>query len=112
MDTVEFRHHYLPQLGLTPTDCLIHALHTLAAAMHHTPSFNIKQQLLSINHLRCLFHTWRDTNSTTSSYPKDIPTLTPSAVTRPPQDSHVVKPSTHTQQLPETHTNLHVPRPI
>ena len=56
-DKLKFRHQYLTQPGLTPTDCIINLLHILTAAMHHTPSVNSKQQLLAIDHLRHLFHT-------------------------------------------------------
>ena len=47
-DTVKFLHQYLTQPGLTPTDRLIHALHTLTSAMHHTPAVNSAHQLKAI----------------------------------------------------------------
>ena len=101
-DTIKFHHQYLTQPGLTPTDRLIHAIHTLTVAIHYTPEVNSEQQLLAIYHMRRLFHTWRDTSTTTSPNPKDIPTLTLSAVTRPPKEPPVEKPSTHPQKFPET----------
>ena len=88
-DTVEFCHQYVTQPSLTPTDCLIHALHTLTAAMHHTSEVNSKQQLLVIKQLSRLFHTWSDTKTTTYTNPKEMPKLTPSDVTRLPQESPV-----------------------
>ena len=92
-DTVKFHQQYLTRPSLTPTDHLIHALHTLISAMYHTPSVNSEHQLPAINNLRCLFHTWRDTKTTTSPKPNYVPPLTPSYVTCPPQDSHVENPS-------------------
>ena len=56
-DTVEFCHQYLTQPGLTPTDLLIHAIHTLTSAMHHTPAVNSTQHLQEINHMHRLFQT-------------------------------------------------------
>ena len=40
-DTVKFSHQYLTKTGLTPTDCLIHALHSLISAMNHAPEVKI-----------------------------------------------------------------------
>ena len=56
---------------------------------HHMPAVNSKQQLLAIDHLHRLLHIWRDNNTTTYPEPHDIPTLTPSDFTRPPQYSPI-----------------------
>ena len=51
---------------------------------HHVPAVNSKHQLLAIDRLHRLFHSWRDNNTTTYPEPDDIPTLTPSDFTRLP----------------------------
>ena len=88
-ETVEFSHQYLTQPSLMPTDRLIHELHPLTSTTHHAPAVNIEHKLLVIYHLHRLFHTWQDTNTTTSPEPNNVPTLTPSDVTHPSQDSPV-----------------------
>ena len=93
MDTVNFRHKYLTQTGLTPTDRLIHAFHTLTSAMYHAPAVNSEEHLLAIEDLHCLFHTWGDTK--TKNYPEthDVPMLKPYDVTCRSQYSPIEKPS-------------------
>ena len=106
---LSFRHQYLTQPGITPTDRLINELHTLTAAMHHAPEVNIARQLQAIEHLCCLFQTWREKNNTTSPKDNAIPKLTRSDVTLPPQDSPVEKPS-QPSVTPTPQQHNHSPR--
>ena len=86
MYTVKFLHHYITEPGLTPMDRLIHVLYTFKSEMHHSTSVKNPHQLQAIDHMRCLFQTWRETKTTTSPEPNAIPKVTRSDVTRPPQD--------------------------
>ena len=87
---------------------------TLTAAIHHAVVVNIEHYLQEIDHLRRLFQTWRDTKTTTSPNPNEVPKLTLSDITCLSQDSPVEKPShpseSHTTQHQETHATIHVPR--
>ena len=67
-DTVEFRHQYLTQPGLTPLDSIIHALHTLTSALHQAPSITSDAQLQAIDQLRTLFDAWHTQSATCPTY--------------------------------------------
>ena len=51
-DTVEFRHLYLTQPTIMPTDCITHTVSILTCALHDAPSIYCNNQLSAISSIK------------------------------------------------------------
>ena len=58
-DTIKFRHNFLTTAAPSADDCLLHALHTLMAALSDALHSSSDHQLMAIADLKDLFQQWR-----------------------------------------------------
>jgi hypothetical protein len=76
-DTVELQHSYLTLQDPSTEDQLLHALHTLTAALTDAPQATCEQQLTAIADLQDLFSLWQEH----SPPPRVEPTTAPHIAT-------------------------------
>ena len=72
-DTIKFRHSYLTQTSLTPTNHITHALSILACTLQDLPTITFNAQLETIACIKALFGKWKST----AVDPLQIPPLVP-----------------------------------
>ncbi|KAL7490191.1 hypothetical protein ACHAW6_015937 [Cyclotella cf. meneghiniana] len=89
LDTIEFRHHYLTQLNVTPDDRITHAINFLTCALHNVPSLAHDNQLHDIAGLRAIFTKWQAN-----------PQLSPLAIDNEHQQQQPRVNRTHNEQPP------------
>ena len=57
-DIIEFRHHKLTVLSVTPEDKVIHGVQQLTAALKNTPAYTLDAQLQAIKPPRDTIYHW------------------------------------------------------
>ena len=57
-NTVEFIHHFITTLTLTPDDCILHGINTLPSSIEDRPTSTYKAQIQAITKLRDICTGW------------------------------------------------------
>ncbi len=95
-DTIELQHSFLTTAALFTDDRLLHASHTLTAALSDAPQITSDHQLTAIADLKDLFQQWRHK----APLPRVMPAMLPSPLLHPRTPSHASPDPTSRELTP------------
>ena len=74
-DTVEFHHHHLTNLEVTPMDRIVHGVNKLTCALKDAPQIACDNQIFTINALQQAVQRWMTSNTSPHAQPLRTTTL-------------------------------------